>query len=92
MRANEDQVANVRDAVGDDIEIMADAYMGWDFLYAKKMCRRLEKYNLAWVEEAFLPDDLDSYAKLREETSIPISGGEHARWSWAKSFSRPRSP
>lgn len=77
MRANEDQVACVREAVGDDIEIMADAYMGWDFLYAKKMCRRLEKYNLAWVEEAFLPDDLDSYAKLRQETNIPISGGEH---------------
>lgn len=77
MRANEDQVACVREAVGDDIEIMADAYMGWDFLYAKKMCRRLEQYNLAWVEEAFLPDDLNSYAKLRQETNIPISGGEH---------------
>ena len=77
MRANEDQVACVREAVGGDIEIMADAYMGWDFLYAKKMCRRLEKYNLAWLEEPFLPDDLTSYAKLRRETNIPISGGEH---------------
>lgn len=77
MRANEEHVANVREAVGDDIEIMADAYMGWDFLYAKKMCRRLEAYRLAWIEEAFLPDDLNSYAKLRQETSIPVSGGEH---------------
>ncbi len=77
MRANEDHVACVREAVGDDIEIMADAYMGWDFLYAKKMSRRLEKYNLAWLEEPFVPDDLTSYAKLREETNIPISGGEH---------------
>ncbi len=77
MRANEDHVACVREAVGDDIEIMADAYMGWDFLYAKKMCRKLEQYNLAWLEEAFIPDDLDSYAKLRQETNIPISGGEH---------------
>lgn len=77
MRANEDHIANVRDTVGNDIEIMADAYMGWDFLYAKKMCRRLEKYNLAWIEECFVPDDLNSYAKLRQETSIPISGGEH---------------
>ena len=77
MAANEAHIANVRDAVGDDIEVMADAYMGWDFNYAKKMCRRLEKYNLAWVEEAFVPDDLQSYARLRQETSIPISGGEH---------------
>ena len=77
MRANEEHIANVRDAVGDDIEIMADAYMGWDFLYAKKMVRMLEPYQLAWLEEAFLPDDLNSYANLRQETDIPISGGEH---------------
>ena len=77
MAANEDHVANIRDAVGGDIEIMVDAYMGWDFNYAKKMCRRLEPYDLAWIEEPFVPDDLTSYAKLRRETSIPISGGEH---------------
>ncbi len=77
MKANEDHIANVREAVGDDIEIMADAYMGWDFLYAKKMCRRLEKYNLAWIEEPFVPDDLTSYARLRQESDTPISGGEH---------------
>ncbi|HAH98226.1 MAG TPA: L-rhamnonate dehydratase [Verrucomicrobiales bacterium] len=77
MRANEEHIANVRNAVGDDIEIMADAYMGWDFLYAKKMVKRLEQYRLAWIEEAFLPDDLNSYAKLRQETDIPVSGGEH---------------
>jgi len=77
MAANERHVASVREAVGDDVELMADAYMGWDFLYAKKMCGRLEPYRLAWLEEPFVPDDLTSYAKLREETSIPIAGGEH---------------
>ena len=77
MAANEAHVASIRDAVGPDIEIMFDAYMGWDFNYAKKMCRRLEPYNLAWIEEPFVPDDLTSYAKLRRETNIPISGGEH---------------
>lgn len=77
MAANEAHIACIRETIGDDIELMADAYMGWDFNYAKKMCRRLEQYNLAWVEEAFVPDDLDSYARLRQETSIPISGGEH---------------
>ena len=77
MAANEAHVANIRDTVGSDIEIMADAYMGWDFHYAQKMCRRLEKYEMAWLEEPFVPDDLRSYARLRQETSIPISGGEH---------------
>ena len=61
---------------------MADAYMGWDLPYAAEMCRRLEKYNLSWLEEPFIPDDLKSYAKLRKETSIPISGGEHEFTRW----------
>ena len=77
MKANEAHVDNVRNAVGDDIEIMADAYMGWDLPYAGEMCRRLEPYRLAWLEEPFPPDDLSAYASLRQETAIPISGGEH---------------
>ena len=82
MSANEAHVAAIRDAVGPDIDIMVDAYMGWDFDYATEMCRRLERYNLAWIEEPFVPDDLTSYAKLRRETSIPISGGEHEYTSY----------
>jgi len=77
MIKNEEHVRNVRETVGDGIALMLDAYMGWDFHYAVQMCRRLEKYDLNWLEEPFLPDDLKSYAKLRKETAIPISGGEH---------------
>ena len=76
MRENERHVANVRDAVGDDIEIMADAYMGWDFAYAKKMVRLLEPYRLAWLEEAFLPDDLNSYAKRIYPSQYSIANGK----------------
>jgi L-rhamnonate dehydratase len=77
MRANEAHVKVVRDAVGDDVQIMMDAYMGWDLPYAISMCERLEQYQIAWLEEPFIPDDLDSYVALRRRTTIPIAGGEH---------------
>ena len=77
MEENEAHIANAREAVGPDIALMADAYMGWDLDYAVKMCARLEPYGLAGVEEPLIPDDLAGYASLRKETSIPISGGEH---------------
>ncbi|MEX1232702.1 MAG: enolase C-terminal domain-like protein [Planctomycetaceae bacterium] len=77
MAENEAHIARIRETIGDDVDLMADAYMGWDFYYAVRMCQRLEKYRLAWLEEPFLPDDLISYAKLRKETPIPLSGGEH---------------
>jgi L-rhamnonate dehydratase len=84
MERNEEVVATVRDAVGDDIKIAGDAYMGWSVRYAKRMVQRLEKYDMEWVEEPVIPDDLDGYAEIRASTSVPISGGEHefTRWGY----------
>jgi L-alanine-DL-glutamate epimerase-like enolase superfamily enzyme len=82
MKENEEIVKTVRDAVGHDIKIAGDAYMGWSVNYAKKMLDRLEKYDMEWVEEPVIPDDIDGYAEVRESTSIPISGGEHEFTRW----------
>lgn len=82
MEKNEEIVATVRDAVGHDIKLAGDAYMGWTVRYAKKMLERLEKYDLAWVEEPVIPDDIDGYAAVRASTDIPISGGEHEFTRW----------
>jgi len=82
MKKNEEIVATVRDAVGDEIEIAGDAYMGWSVRYAKKMVKRLEPYDMAWVEEPVIPDDIDGYAEVREAAPMPISGGEHEFTQW----------
>jgi len=77
MRKNYELVRTVREAVGDDVDIATEAYMGWDTNYAVSMIRKLEEFGLAWVEEPVLPDDLDSYRRIRSEVGVPISGGEH---------------
>lgn len=77
MRNNVDLVRTVRETVGDDIDVMADAYMGWTLDYAKRMLPLLEPFNLRWLEEPVIPDDIAGYAELRRRSSIPIAGGEH---------------
>jgi len=77
MQRNVELVRTVRDTVGDEIDIMADAYMGWNLDYAKRMLPLLERYNLRWLEEAVLPDDIHGYAELKRSGRIPIAGGEH---------------
>jgi L-alanine-DL-glutamate epimerase-like enolase superfamily enzyme len=77
MQRNLELVKTVRETVGDEIDIMADAYMGWNMDYAKRMIPRLEQYNLRWLEEAVLPDDIHGYAELKKFGRVPISGGEH---------------
>jgi L-rhamnonate dehydratase len=77
MQRNLDLVRTVRETVGDEIDVMADAYMGWSLDYAKRMMRLLDPFNLRWLEEAIIPDDIHGYGELRRFGSTPIAAGEH---------------
>jgi L-rhamnonate dehydratase len=77
MQRNVELVRTVREAVGNEIDVMADAYMGWTLDYAKRMLPLLEPFNLRWLEEAVIPDDIHGYAELKSYGRIPIAGGEH---------------
>jgi L-alanine-DL-glutamate epimerase-like enolase superfamily enzyme len=77
MQRNLDLVRATRETIGDEIDLMADAYMGWTFEYARRMIPLLADYHLRWVEEPVLPDDIGGYAALRALNVVPISGGEH---------------
>jgi len=77
MARNIELVRTVRETVGDEIDVMADAYMGWSLEYAKRMMRLLEPFNLRWLEEAIIPDDVHGYHELRRFGSTPIAAGEH---------------
>jgi L-rhamnonate dehydratase len=77
MQRNLELVRTVREAVGDGIDVMADAYMGWTLDYAKRMLPLLEPFHLRWLEEPVIPDDIHGYAELKSYGKIPIAGGEH---------------
>jgi L-rhamnonate dehydratase len=77
MQRNLELVRTVRETVGDSIDVMADAYMGWTLDYAKRMLPLLEPFRLRWLEEPVIPDDIHGYAELKSHGRIPIAGGEH---------------
>jgi L-rhamnonate dehydratase len=77
MQRNVDLVRTVRETVGNDVDVMADAYMGWTLDYAKRMLPLLEPFQLRWLEEPVIPDDIQGYAELKSYGRIPIAGGEH---------------
>lgn len=83
MARNVALVATVREAVGPDVELAADAYMGWDVGYALAMADRLREYDLSWIEEPLMPHDIDGYVRLRERASWQRwSCGEHSYTKW----------
>jgi len=77
MQRNIDLVRTVLEAVGNRIDVMADAYMGWTLDYAKRMLPLLEPFHLRWLEEPVIPDDIQGYAELKSYGRVPIAGGEH---------------
>ncbi|MEC9308140.1 MAG: L-rhamnonate dehydratase [Chloroflexota bacterium] len=76
MRENLKRVEAIREVIGYDVDLMLEAYMGWNLDYTKRMLPKLEKFEPRWLEEPVIADDMHGYAELNKGP-IPISGGEH---------------
>ena len=77
MRENLKRVEAAREVIGYDNDLMLDCYMGWNLDYAKRMLPKLEPFELRWLEEPVIADDVAGYIELNATGGTPISGGEH---------------
>jgi L-alanine-DL-glutamate epimerase-like enolase superfamily enzyme len=86
LQENVALVRNLREAAGSDVELMFDAFMGWDLRHAVSWVKQVESLRPRWIEEAFPPDRIESFARLRAASSIPVATGEHfySRWEVQK--------
>jgi D-galactarolactone cycloisomerase len=80
----------VREAVGDDIYLSADANCGFDRPAAMALARGLQELNYAWFEEPLAPDDWEGYAEMARTLDLPIAGGEteFSRFGFRELFTR----
>ena len=74
----------IRELVGgrEMMEVMIDRtaeFSGhtWDYETALRVARALEAVDATWLEEPFTRGDVELHARLRAETQIAITGGEH---------------
>ncbi len=75
----EDDVARVRavrEAVGPDVGVLADANQAFTPKHAIALARRLESSDLVWLEEPVVTHDLRGSSEVRAATEIPIASGE----------------
>ncbi|MCW5977594.1 MAG: mandelate racemase [Bryobacteraceae bacterium] len=82
LKKNVELVRNLRESLGDDVDIMFDAFMGWNLDYAIAWAKQVEQYRPRWIEEAFAPDKIEAFAQLRRSTSVPVASGEHFYNRW----------
>jgi L-rhamnonate dehydratase len=79
LRANLDELAAMREKVGEDFWLMWDCWMSLDLDYAVRLATAAHEYGLKWLEEALIPDDYWGYRELRRKVppGMLISTGEH---------------
>ena len=78
-RLSEDveRVAAIRELVGPDFPLMADANMRWRVHEAIAAARALAPFGLVWLEEPVVPDDVNGLARVAVEGGLPIAAGEN---------------
>lgn len=82
-------IAAVREAVGPDVRIMADANHAYNAGSARRLVRELDELDVHWLEEPISPEDLDGYRSLVDMgPKLLLAAGEnefsrHGFWPWA---------
>lgn len=82
MEKNVALVRLLRETLGDDTELMFDAYSGWDQTYALEWAHQVERYHPRWMEEIAHPEKIESFVNLHRGTTVPIASGEHFYGRW----------
>lgn len=77
LQRMEDQIAAAREAVGPNIDICADMHGRYDAITGQLVAKRLEPYNLMWLEEPIPAENVDAYKIIADSTSTPICAGEN---------------
>ncbi len=75
-------VKQIRDAVGDQIEIGIECHFRWNRASMERIARALEPYNILFLEDvmpAVYPDEIKA---LAQRTTIPIVGSELLMTRW----------
>ncbi|MGF6410766.1 mandelate racemase/muconate lactonizing enzyme family protein [Paraburkholderia sp. MM5482-R1] len=72
-------VREVRAALGPDAKIILDANGSWNYEQALATMKRLDQYNLSFMEQPLAHQYRDSLSKLRERITTPIYADEGAQ-------------
>jgi D-arabinonate dehydratase/D-galactarolactone cycloisomerase len=74
----------VREAMGDEMDLMVDANCGYDVHTAIELGEKMEKYDISWFEEPVFPENLTGYERIADAINVPLAGGEceFTRWGF----------
>ncbi|MSQ06575.1 MAG: mandelate racemase/muconate lactonizing enzyme family protein [Dehalococcoidia bacterium] len=72
-----ERIQVLREAIGDDIDLMCDINQLWSVNQAIDIGSRLEPYHLFWLEDVVAHDDYQGLARVADALTTPIAAGEY---------------
>ena len=69
-------VGAVREAVGDDVELLIECHGRFNPYTAIEISRELEPFKPMVLEEPCPPDNVEAIAKVKRKSNVPIAAGE----------------
>lgn len=75
-RTDLERLKEVRNAVGNDIDIMIDANQGMSLAAAIQLSNAAQSLNIFWFEEPLNHHDYDGYQALKKQSRISLAMGE----------------
>nr|WP_315245801.1 mandelate racemase/muconate lactonizing enzyme family protein [uncultured Albidiferax sp.] len=76
MDMSERFCARIREAVGDKADLLFGTHGQFTVSGAKRLARRLERYDPLWFEEPTPPERPEAMAEVARYTCIPVATGE----------------
>lgn len=83
-----DWIKRVRDSVGYDLEIGCEFHSMWNLTSSIRIAHALEPYEILFLEDMLLPDNMQAYVALNQESKIPLVISERlaTRFSFREMF------
>jgi galactonate dehydratase len=84
VRQQIEYLAAIREAVGDEIDLILECHGRYDPEWAVELARRAEPYHPFMIEDPIRHENPAALAYVRAHTSIPLATGEryHNKWEF----------
>ena len=83
-------VASVREAVGNDVDLLIEGHGRFNIPTSVKIAKELEQFKPMFFEEPVPPDNLDALKEVKVKSPVAIAAGErlYTRWDYRPMFDK----
>jgi galactonate dehydratase len=75
-------VKDDRERLGPDGAVMFDCHSSMQPPLLLQFAAAVEPYNLLWLEEPVVPNNIEAFKRIKQQIKIPIATGERDRTIW----------